>query len=476
MLEADDGGALTVSCRVLEDGEKVHDEIGTAITVSPDAGATNDGGTYTFANAGIWTVGCQAEVNGEVLTASQEIAVLNEAIDPAAARLGQGLSGVQAGLLGILAANEGEDQALVDAVAALDAALPTLAASTYTGLDDMLRRIPGGYPDAGTLTANGITATPGDAELASRLTTLSSALGALRATVAGFDPANLSDADQAALAALSAEVGAATADLRQSALSAHGTITTSVQVAVLLRDMLAPAAFELGTFASALVKAEAPELFGQSASAPGTGEAFRVHRPNFGFLSLALGMFGDSYLQIHLVNEWYGDYIAELDMSINNLIALELLDYFFPPNPEGPEIEILQASASIGFALPGYDSYAYGHGFNSEPEFNLIIVVGEGWQTVLDNIFTACGIEDADTVPEMVDTIESCIQDVVDAVDNSMITPMEVIEPGDLAEQELYLGEFPEACSGSLPLAIGLVPINLAVGRGPYFTTNCIPN
>jgi len=94
---------------------------------------------------------------------------------------------------------------------------------------------------------------------------------------------------------------------------------------------------------------------------------------------------------------------------------------------------------------------------------------------VVDNIFSACGIADVDTIPEAVDVLDQCVQDVLDAVDESTITPLSV-GPGLFGSpQGLDLGAFPQACSGVLPVAIGIIPINLAIGRGPAFTTNCLP-
>ena len=136
---------------------------------------------------------------------------------------------------------------------------------------------------------------------------------------------------------------------------------------------------------------------------------------------------------------------------------------------------MMYASSSTSFSKVGYDTWVHGHGFNSDPNFNIFIIIGEGWQTIVENVFTACGVGDANTLPEMVDTVEQCIDDVTEAAQNSLPQDaMEVVEPGLLADQDVHMGPFPEVCSSAIPLAIGIIPVNLATGRGPVYKSNCI--
>jgi hypothetical protein len=464
-----------VGCRVLKDGLPLAGVAAPSPTFAPAAGVTQNGGVYSFATPDTWTFTCQAEIEGKTVTGEVNITALNEAIKPSVAKVGEALGSVESGLADILAANGGDDALLVAAVNKLDAGLAKIAPDP--SLNDVLRKVPGGYPDAGKLQAAGIMPSPDDAQLPGKLTALQSALSALKSAADGFDPANVTQADLDTMKARTAAVQSAVNDLTALSPSTHGLLATRAQVATLMRDHVTPATVSVGTFGSALAKASAPDVF---AKAPDPQEVKGGGQtPYFGFLSLAIGMFGDSYLQIKLVKEWYGPYIEELDKSINNLIALDLIDYFFPPNPDGPVIDLMAASASVGFATPGYDTWIYGSGFNEDPEFNLVIVIGDQWQTILDQLFGACGVEDADTVPEKVEAIVDCIQEVQEAAQgiiDGIITPDEVVDPGFIWTQDVHIGEFPEACSGSLPLAIGVIPINLAVGRGPAFTTNCISN
>jgi hypothetical protein len=256
--------------------------------------------------------------------------------------------------------------------------------------------------------------------------------------------------------------------------TAHGVIANRTALATLVRDELAPTSRAMGAFVSAAAKAEAGAILmakapGQSSAVSGTGTS------HFGFLSLTMGMFNQNALLSSLIDGMYGDLIEAADKSINNLILIQAIDYLLPPNPDGPVIEMLSASFGQGFSKVGYDTWVYGSGFNKDPSYNMFIIIGDGWQTIADSIFSACGVGDANTLPEMIDTVEQCIQDVQEAAQNSLPTnSIEVIEPGTLAEQDIHLGPFPPACSSAIPLAIGIIPVNLATGRGPTWKSNCI--
>lgn len=464
VVEANDGGVLVANCGALEDGLPYDGAFTSSVTVAPEAGVTKNDKSITFTEAGIYTVTCQVEVDGQTVTAATEISVLNEAISPLVARAAAGVGGVNAGLHGLLAANGGSDQALVDAVAALDASVNGIDPAAYADLADVLRKVPGDYPTSGELTAAGIAASPDDAALPGGMDQFAAALAALRTTIASIDPQNPTAADESALAARSAELEGAVKKLSALSPSTHGVLATRQKMAALVRNEIVPSTRAIGKLASDVAHAAAPDIL-----------KVKADPANFGFFSLAIGMFGQSTLQMQLVNQWYGDYIKEIDKSLNNLILLKMIDYVLPPSPGGPEIEMLVASGSQGISIPGYDTWVYGKNFNSDPEYNMFIVIGDGWQTVAENVWTACGVAEADTVPEKIDTVANCTKDTIEAVNNSLPQySMEVLDPGDLADQDVHLGPFPEACSGKLPLAIGIIPVNLAVGRGPTFLSNCL--
>jgi len=487
VLEKDDKGKLTVECVVLLDGAPYAGETTAKVTIAPDTGVTKTGDEYEFDEYGIYTAKCEVSVEGKDLTASADIAVLNEAIDPKLAAIAQGVTGVSKGLIAIMASDGGADQELVDAINELAIVRTGLQPSEFTDLDDTLRDMPGGYPTPSELNSNGITANADDAALPGKLTEIDTAISQLGATFAGFDPANLTMADLVAAKAHTATLQKLADEMEVLKPTAHGTIATSGQAAGLVKNTLAPTVLALADYMDANIRAQAPGLF-PKAQASGSGKSLTLQSSSqspsqqlqpkttlkFGLISLSMSMSIQSNLQTTLITKIYGKYLDELDASINNLILTAAIDYFMPPNPQGPVIDILVASASQSFAKVGYPTWVDGSGFNPDPTYNLFFVIGDGWQTTVSAIFTACGISEANTIPEAVETLNNCVNDVQNAVQNLTVIPKSV-GPGILGSQQgLDLGPFPAACGGSLPLAIAIIPVNLGIGRGPSFLTNCI--
>ena len=188
-----------------------------------------------------------------------------------------------------------------------------------------------------------------------------------------------------------------------------------------------------------------------------------------------MGMFTSNSLQMTLVNKIYGPIMKDLDKSINNLILNDLIDYLLPPNPDGPIVDIFQASASQGFAVPGYDTWAYGSNFNSDPEYNLFIILGSQWQGVVDSILDSCGVSENNSVPDNIEAWNDCVDQAEEAVDSAINYSMDVVEPGIFGGQDVHIGPFPDVCDGWLPVATIVIPMNLAVGRGESILTNCLP-
>lgn len=382
------------------------------------------------------------------------------------------MSGVANGIFHVLAAHGGSDQALKDAVSELEKGVADLDPMQYQSLVDVLRKVPGNYPTTAELEAKGITKSPDDDALGTAMQQVSTALAGLRTTLAAIDPAALKAADETALNNARSNVEQAVQKLNALSPTAHGIIANRATLATLVRDELAPSSRLMGQFVVNAAKAEAGAVL--LAKAPGQTSAIGGTN-DFGFLSLTIGMFNQNALLSTLIDGMYGKLIEAADKSINNLILLSAIDYLLPPNPQGPQIEMLYASSSLGFAKVGYDTWAYGSGFNKEPDLNMFIIIGDGWQTIVDSVFSACGVGDANTLPEMIDTVQQCIQDVQEAAMNSLPTnSLEVIDPGSLAAQDVHLGPFPPACSSAIPLAIGIIPVNLATGRGPTWKSNCI--
>jgi len=117
------------------------------------------------------------------------------------------MSGVANGIFNVMAANGGSDQALKDAVSALDKGVGELDPMQYQGFVDILRKIPGDYPTTAELEAKGITKSPDDDALGAAMQEVSTALSGLRTTLAAIDPAALKATDETALATARANVG-----------------------------------------------------------------------------------------------------------------------------------------------------------------------------------------------------------------------------------------------------------------------------
>lgn len=463
VLEDDDDGELTVRCLVTEDGAPYSGTVDATVTVSD---SMSRGDAYTFAEFGIVDVTCDVEVEGEMLSATVQVAVLNEAIDPQLAAIGAGLGRATAGLHDVIASDGLDDQVLVEAMDNLGAALPALEPTQYAALTDVLRTVPGGYPDAATLDGMGIAANADDAALPGALADLDAALAAMQTTVAAFDPDNPSQADADALASHRAEIESAVQTLTSMTPTAHGLLASRTEVADLMRNRIAPSTETLVGWVDARVRSEADGVFATIADHPDP--------QGFGFLSLTIGMFGDSSLQVTLINEWYGDYIAQLDESINNFILAGGIEYFLPLGDNPPTIEYFVGSASAGFATPGYPSWVDGYNFSEDPEMNLILVFGDSWQGIVDNILGACGVEEANTVPEKIVAVFECAQEVQEAVQSIFVTPVSV-GPGIYGSQQgIDIGPFPDVCSGGLPTATFLLPISYVNGRGESYFVNCI--
>src|SRR5690606_6668840 len=208
----------------------------------------------------------------------------------------------QAALAAVLAADGGDDQLLIDAIAQLATVEPLLADPQLdlAGLTDVLVPLPGGYPNAGQLTNAGIMATPDDDALAAALADVDAALDALAATYASFDPELApSEADIAAVEAAAASLDAALALALPLEPTAHGYLANRVALATSIRAHLVPTLAAIDGYVVARASAEADQLFGLAPPVPGL-----THR--FGFLSLTLGMFKQSYIRVQLVNERYG--------------------------------------------------------------------------------------------------------------------------------------------------------------------------
>jgi len=465
VLEDDEEGELRVECGLAEDGVPIASPGAFTVSILPLEGFSEVGGVYTFPDAGLFDVTCIIDYEGETLEGTRTIAVLNEAIDPGMAELGAGIGAAASGMLGIIASHEQDDQLLFDALDTLDSSIPLLESTRVAELQDVLREMPGDYPMGAELEAVGIMPNADDDAFAAALDDLDAALVVFESTMSAADPMSQDEAPLTSLETDLASFEAAVTTLRALEPSAHGLLAQRNRVAALVRDRMQPTMHASAQHLSQRIHAEA----GIAISGPPEGTAL-----HFGLLGLSLGMFNQSYLRVRLINDWYGDYIAQLDESINNFILAGILDVVFPVSAEGPVIEFLQASASVSFATPGYPSWIDGYNFDeSNGGFNLVLVFGDSWQGIVDNIITGCGIEESDSIPEAVEKFRDCVEEIEAAVDSIFWTPISV-GPGLFgSEQGLDMGPFPDACAGGLPTATFVLPMTWQ-GRGPSYFINCI--
>ncbi len=487
VLTEADMDALTVACELREDGAPYTGDFVSEVTIAPADDVTENGdGEFSFATFGAWTVTCAVDVEGEQLEFDQEIAVMNDAMKPELVNVARGLGKAESGLYMMLRADGLDDQELIDAAATLAESFAPLDPEVLADLDDALVPVAFGYPSPAELNQLGITATPDDAVLAGALTDLDAALSNLQSTLAGIDPLNASEDDLAALEAAEDQLIAAGEVINGLELSTHGLLQNRNQLAVVTRDAIAPAMLDLAMWTHTYVSDQSG-LFGAPGQ-PGAGLGLKGVGPNagdglpdgqaprFGFVSLGLGFVNSSHIQIQFMHKMYGDLFNALDKMINQLILLEVIDYFYDPDDIAPAIYTPYASASLAFALEGYNTKFGGEGFHEDPSMNWFIIIGDAWQETAENAMNGCGIKPEDSYPKKYDKLKKCVKQVEDVANGAVAEGTMVDAPGQLDGYDVHIGPFPEACESFVPIPIGIVPVNLQTGSGPVLTLSCIDN
>ena len=458
--EGDEGGQLTVGCLFLVDGVLSDTEATAVVTVSPEEGVTLDGDTYTFETYGTYTVTCSGEVDGQSVSDATDVVVLTEVIAPELADAVETMASVRSAHHAVELANGADDASMVAAVEALAESSAAAAALAESPPAASFRSMPDGWwPEAADLTAGGITRNADDDALAAALTDWADALEALDAAIVALDPATVSESELTALEALDADVQTAGAALVALSPTAHGWLENGDAVA---NQLLGPA-LRVQAHTAALTEArlriEAESIL-----------------PPFGLGGLMMGMVNLGGIRGMYIEHVIVPVVEQLDLSINNLILMGLINYFAPGDGT-VTIDYPMASSSFGYAVPGYDTWMYGSGFSSTPAMNKFIIVGVEWQEALGTIMDGCGIEEGDTVPEIVEDIDGCMETVNDAIENSQATPDAYLASSAFGEG-VHLGPFPDVCGdGWVPVTIGILAINMETGgRTTEFTQLvCIP-
>lgn len=461
LREEDEGGRLTVACMFALDGVLADPGVAATVSIAPMDGVVEADGVWTFADYGQYTVTCTTDIDGETVQASEALVVLTEVIDPDVAAVMGALDQTRAAHAAVALADGADDQAMVDAIAKMEAAGAASAAALSGDTASVYRPMPEGYwPSADELEAEGISRNADDDALAQALADWGDALRLVDETLTVMDPVALTEEDLVALEAVDAQAQAAGAALLALSPSAHGWLENKGS---LFTELIEPAA-QLNTttavFTDARLRSDAEDIL-----------------PPFGLIGMALGAVNVGGLRGYYLSHVIAPVVAQLDLSINNLILIGLIEYL-APGDGGVSIEHIQASSSVAWALPGYDTWIYGSGFSETAALNKFIIVGVDWQEALGTIMDGCGIEDGDTVPEIVDDISDCMDTVNDAIENSQATPTEVVDDGVWGAQGVYIGPFPDVCGdGWVPITIGIMGMNMeSGGRTAGFTTlNCIP-
>lgn len=477
LLSSADGDALDVTCGLRKDGAPYAGEYTALVSVSPGDDVIADGeGKFEFATFGVWTVTCDVDVDGTMVSAERDVGVLNDAITPELALLARGLGQARYGLFHMLRADGQEDQELIDAAGDLEASLALLDPANLAGVDDSLIPVAFGYPTPAELDQLGITATADDPAMGGALDDVSLALLEVQTTLAMIDPLSAVQDDLDALEAVTGELQAAVDAYEALDLTAHGYLANSTKLADLSRDAIAPTMQAVAQWTYTYVQDQSG-LYGAPYK-PGVWleDADDGLDPRFGFVSLAVGFVNTSNIQVQMMNKMYGDAFKALDRMINNLILLKVIDYFYDPDAVAPEIFTPYASASLAFALEGYDAKFGGSGFHDDPSFNHFLIIGDGWQDTAENAMNACGIKPGDSHPKIYKKVEGCVQQVLDLAESSVAYGTQVDKPGQLDAYDVHIGPFPEACESFVPVPIGIIPVNANTGSGPLLTLNCIDN
>jgi len=441
---------LTAACLVEDEGslERVPE---ATLVVSPSDGVTDSGSGWTFSETGTYTVSC---VLGSDI-AETDVQVVGEVMDRQGAVVSGALAGIERALLDVLLADGGADEDLIAAHTALE----TAAAALPSELPRPERNLPDAFwPDTAALEAAGISRAADDDLLGPAILDLGAAIGDARATLAGLDPASPTEAQVTAVAELDARVEEAAAVLSGLEPTMHGWSEHGDLLQDEVLEPLVALSAETAAWHADQLEATAGEVL-----------------PPFGLLSLVSGQVLQGSLRLNLASRLYGDVIAQIDQSINNLIAIEAISTALPATGD-LDIATIYASSSYGYALPGYTTNIYGSGFSDNPAMNQVFIVGVEWQGTVDTLMDGCGLGSG-TLIERLEAAQDCVDSVQDTAEASFAGGSTVAADGVFAEQVLSIGPFPDVCGdGWVPVTIGLMAMNLETGsRSEFQTLICLP-
>ncbi|MAA79540.1 MAG: hypothetical protein CL916_09795, partial [Deltaproteobacteria bacterium] len=363
-------GELHVDCPFFVDEEQIFDASIGIGTVPVDGVSSPSTGVYQFANSGNYTITCTGQYENSTIEASVDIVVLNSTQPPEAAQMSLGLMQAQNALDSILASDGGSDEDLVLAFSEFTASRELFPSEPF----GPFRTLPEAFwPDTQRLLDDGIVRNTDDDLLPNQVVLLADRIQALRTYNEQLDPLNITEDDISNIETLtslfSVQVDAFVAlepsihGWRENATIMEEQIFTPLQV-------LTMHTLDLNEI---WVRDEAGELI----------------PPPFGFVSLMVGISARHSIQMNIASVLYKDVFESIDATINNLILMEAIEMSLPPQGD-ISMDYIQASASHGIALPGYDTSIYGSGFSDNAGLNTFLIVGVDWQGAVDGIMSDC--------------------------------------------------------------------------------------
>ena len=420
LLEDDEGGRLTIHC---PDGRP---------GVSADDAVAHAAGVYGFPTSGTYVGWCELR-DGSRLEAT--FTVINEMLDTTVAEMAAAAGDLDQALHAALDADGGPDQGMILALEAMEDAADRLAA---VGAGPLLRPYPGGLPDPDALAG---------------------------ATPAGADDADLPGLIEAAANAVRGDdsdaLEAAGRDLRDLDLSPAAIMRALPALEALVRGDLA---LSLATGAADVADQLRTAL---------EEEDIPVPARRFGLIGFMIGSFSSMSIRVQLIGKIYGPILAELDTMINTLIIAGIVDAVWGAAGGAPRIDFIFASASVGFACPGYSTTLHGSGFDPIASNNLLVVIGPALQAAFGAIWDAVP-QEGDSFYDVWEGVEGALDAIDEAIDSTFVVP-QAVERGDISPQLLRIGPWPIEHNGRLPTPIIIIPVNVFTGRGERAELNQMP-
>jgi len=456
-----DDGELEVACHVYdldESGAPLEDPQNVEITIDglPYEVSGGNGDTYTFSERGSATVNCSKTDWG--VSVESEIVVVGKWIDPVYVITAEQMFATLTAVRRLIDSDGREDSEAVEAFESLNAAVTELEARPPSSEVDVIRDFPGEIPTREEIESVFPPSDDDDA-YASALSAVKTLLQESRGEIEGLNPEEVT---QAQIDSMEADSQALLNHIETlgSLSPAPGIVMEKRQeIAELLLDEAAGVNLALSRYVSDIVTVEDGVLF-----------------PKFGFISLSMGMFNQSNIRIKLINKVYGKHLKALDAAFNTLAIGGLVDKIWPPDEGGPEITMIQGSASMSYICGDYPTTIYGYRFNEVPSKNSFIIIGNNLTSTVESLWNLINADEDETIWDLYEKLQDFI-DEVEGLGGNIQYGLEfhpdALGPG---EDGVFIGPFPDLNNTSLPQPVHIIPMNKDVGRGPSYQSNLLGN